>query len=55
MAKLKTNEQFIKECIEIHGNKYDYSETCGAEMDADINAAINILHLGVYSPHDKIS
>lgn len=27
MAKLKTNEQFIKECIEIHGNKYDYSET----------------------------
>lgn len=27
MAKLKTNEQFIKECIEVHGNKYDYSET----------------------------
>lgn len=25
MAKLKTNEQFIKECIEIHGEKYDYS------------------------------
>lgn len=27
MAKLKTNEQFIKECTEVHGNKYDYSET----------------------------
>lgn len=25
MAKLKTNEQFIKECTEVHGNKYDYS------------------------------
>lgn len=27
MAKLKSNEQFIKECTEVHGNKYDYSET----------------------------
>ena len=32
-----------------------HCKTCGAEMDADINAAINILHLGVYGPHDKIS
>ena len=23
----KTNEKFIKEAIEIHGNKYDYSLT----------------------------
>lgn len=29
-----------------------HCRTCGAEMDADINAAINILHLGVYSPQN---
>lgn len=29
-----------------------HCKTCGAEMDADINAAINILHLGVYSPQN---
>ncbi len=27
-----------------------YKCACGLEMDADINASINILHLGVYSP-----
>lgn len=32
-----------------------HCKTCGAEMDADINAAINILHLGVYRPQDKES
>lgn len=28
-----------------------YKCTCGNEMDADLNAAINISHMGVYSPH----
>lgn len=32
-----------------------HCRTCGAELDADINAAINILRLGVYGPHDKTS
>ena len=31
------------------GEKF-HCQTCGAECDADINAAINILRLGVYSP-----
>ena len=31
------------------GEKY-HCRTCGEECDADINAAINILRLGVYSP-----
>lgn len=29
-----------------------HCKTCGAKIDADINAAINILHLGVYSPQN---
>ena len=28
-----------------------YKCICGNEMDADLNAAINISHMGVYSPH----
>lgn len=32
-----------------------HCKTCGGTFDADINAAINILRLGVYGPHDKIS
>lgn len=28
-----------------------YKCSCGNEMDADLNAAINISHMGVYSPH----
>ena len=28
-----------------------YKCACGLIMDADINASINILHMGVYSPH----
>ena len=28
-----------------------YKCACGNEMDADLNAAINISHMGVYSPH----
>lgn len=31
-GKLKSNEQFIKECTEVHGNKYDYSETFIQEL-----------------------
>ena len=30
-----------------------YKCNCGMEMDADKNAAINILHRGVYSPPAK--
>ena len=30
-----------------------YRCTCGNEMDADLNAAINLSHMGVYSPHAK--
>lgn len=29
-----------------------HCKTCGGTFDADINAAINILHLGVYSPQN---
>ena len=32
-----------------------HCKTCGGTFDADINAAINILRLGVYGPHDKTS
>lgn len=28
-----------------------YECTCGSLMDADLNAAINLSHMGVYSPH----
>lgn len=28
-----------------------YKCTCGNEIDADLNAAINLSHMGVYSPH----
>jgi len=28
-----------------------YACACGNEMDADVNAAINLSHMGVYSPH----
>jgi IS605 OrfB family transposase len=28
-----------------------YKCTCGNKMDADLNAAINLSHMGVYSPH----
>ena len=27
MAKKLTNEEFIKKCVDIHGNVYDYSIT----------------------------
>jgi hypothetical protein len=27
MAKKLTNEEFLKKCIDIHGDKYDYSKT----------------------------
>jgi len=30
-----------------------YACACGNEMDADLNAAINLSHMGVYSPHAK--
>ena len=36
------------------GEKF-HCQTCGEECDADINAAINILHLGVYSPQGLIN
>jgi putative transposase len=31
------------------GEKYQCA--CGRVMDADLNAAINLSHMGVYSPH----
>jgi len=36
------------------GEMYIYS-TCNMEMNADINASINILHRGIYSPPNKKS
>jgi hypothetical protein len=38
MTSRKSNEQFIKECIEIHGDKYDYSKVnyTGKENKIDI-------------------
>ncbi len=29
----------------------NYKCACGNEIDADLNASINISHMGVYSPH----
>lgn len=50
--------QLCSKCGE-HGNRLGefFSCSCGNEMDADINAAINILHRGAYSPstnHENI-
>ena len=36
---------------ETNRNGETYKCTCGNEMDADLNAAINLSHMGVYSPH----
>lgn len=44
--------EYMEVLIKILGKNYHFAEMIGAEMDADINAAINILHLGVYSPQN---
>jgi hypothetical protein len=55
MSKRKTNEEFISESIEIHGNKYDYSQVNYVRNSIKVDLICPIHGLFSVRPNDHLS
>lgn len=55
MSKRKTNKEFISESVEIHGNKYDYSQLNYISNSVKVNLICPIHGLFSIRPNDHLS